>query len=190
MDWSASRARRLSSAGRCGACRPRASTTTCCLCGSRGACECVKGKWGATSEGGGDRGSLGLPPTSLPLPSKPGGSGEGAQTEKAHWPSGLGPQPGGASPGPYSALQTSGLLSRLPLHPLLGPEPQAEESQLERRGGGDHSDGHASSPSCLSVCLSSSLCLWRSPGPAGCYVSTVTSGAASGWWAAVRSPTG
>ena len=92
-------------------------------------------------------------PTFLPLPSRPGGSGEGVQAGKTHWPSGLGPQPGGASPGPYSALQTPGLLSRLPLHPLLGPEPQAEESRPERRGAGDCPDGRASSPSCLSVCL-------------------------------------
>lgn len=114
------------------------------------------------------------------------GAGRERRLRRLTGPQGLDPSLGGLS----RTLQTSGLLSRLPLHPLLGPEPQAEESQLERRGAGDHSDGHASSPSCLSVCLSSSLCLWRSPGPAGCYVSTVTSGAASGWWAAVRSPTG
>lgn len=101
----------------------------------------------------GEIGGLWIFPHFPSTPSKPGGSGEGEQAEKTHWTSGLGPQPGGASPGPYSALQTPGLLSRLPLHPLLWPKPQAEESQLVGRGAGDCPDGRASSPSCLSVCL-------------------------------------
>ena len=181
----------MSSAGRCGACRPRASTTTCCLCGSRGACECVKGRWGATSEGGGIGGLWVFLPLLFHSPPSQEGAGRERRLRRLTGPQGLDPSLGrGPLQDPTLPCKPPGLLSRLPLHPLLGPEPQAEESQLERRGAGDRPDGCASSPSCLSVCLSSSLCLWRSPGPAGCYASTVTSGAASGWWAAVRSPTG
>lgn len=87
MAWSASRGRRSSSVGSCGACKPRASTTTCCLCGSRGACECAVGMRGLRGREGG-QGPPGLPATSTAVPSTPGGRGG-----KGHWPSGLGPQP-------------------------------------------------------------------------------------------------
>ena len=75
MDWSASRGRRLSSVERCGACKPRASTTTCYLCGSRGAREWVVGRHrvlGAARKYG--LGPWLLPfSTSIPLSSHPGG---------------------------------------------------------------------------------------------------------------------
>lgn len=183
MAWSASRGRRSSSVGSCGACKPRASTTTCCLYGSRGACECAAGMRGLRGREGG-RGPPGLPP--LLLHSPPRQEGEGGRVTG---PQGLDPSPR-CSPGPSSALQTPELPPTLPLYPLPGPEPQAEESGHERGGGGECSDGCSSSSACLSLCLSSSLCLWHLLGPAGCCASTATSGAASGWWAAARSPTG
>lgn len=75
MDWSALRVRRSSWTERCAACKLRASTTTCCPCGSRGACECGGGGWGGTRVGllgsQGQVPSLLLLPTSLPLPVPP-----------------------------------------------------------------------------------------------------------------------
>ncbi|KAB0400491.1 hypothetical protein E2I00_017392 [Balaenoptera physalus] len=55
---------------------------------------------------------------------------------------------------PSPALQIPELPPSLPLYPLPGPEPQAEESRRERGGGRECSDGCSSSSTCLSVCLS------------------------------------
>ena len=90
MAWSASRGRRSSSVGSCGACKLRASTTTCCPCGSRGACECAAGLRGLQGrEGGASRSS----PHFYCTPLHAGRERGEVQAEKGHWPSGLGPQP-------------------------------------------------------------------------------------------------
>ena len=150
MAWSASRGRRSSSVGSCGACKLRASTTTCCPCGSRGACECAAGLRGLQGREGGPPG---LPPTSTALPSTPGGRGGKCRLRRVTGPQGLDPSPR-CSPGPSPALQIPELPPSLPLYPLPGPEPQAEESRRERGGGRECSDGCSSSSTCLSVCLS------------------------------------
>lgn len=120
-------------------------------------------------------------PSSLPSQTRGGRNADG----EGCWFSGLGPQPRGGmggSLGPSSALQTPNPLPSLPF------SPQHPNPRQEKKGDGEYSDICASSSTCLPVCLP--LCLWHLLDPAGCYVSTVTSGAASGWWAAARSPTG
>ena len=126
-------------------------------------------------------------PTFLPLLSKPGGSGEGVQAGKTHWPSGLGPQPGGPLQDPTLPCKPQGSFPASLSTRSWGPNPRQRSPGLRE---GELEIVLTALPPLLPVCLSSSLCLWRSLGPAGCYASTATSGAASGWWAAVRSPTG
>lgn len=78
----------------------------------------------------GEIGGLWIFPHFPSTPSKPGGSGEGEQAEKTHWTSGLGPQPGGASPGPYSALQTQGSFPASLSTRSCGPNPRQRSPSL------------------------------------------------------------
>lgn len=169
MDGSALKAKRSSSAGRCGAYKLRASTTMYSPCGSRGA-----GEW--TRRNVLSVGAAGEPR----LYSRREGRGQRESGSQALSPPALVPFQVPFCPAePISISQppcSYGDVDSLQMVPARG------------KRWWECSDICVSSPICLSVLLPS--CPWLMLDSAGCCVSTATSGAASGWWAAARSPIG
>lgn len=90
-------------------------------------------------------------PTFLPLLSKPGGSGEGVQAGKTHWPSGLGPQPGGPLQDPTLPCKPQGSFPASLSTRSWGPNPRQRSPGLRE---GELEIVLTALPPLLPVCLS------------------------------------